>query len=113
MSRCRRIDMTRATVAKVVAHQLDAGSAVVDAVEGHRVLENGSYEFKINGSVGARDVGAFGECVAGDKGDRLLQGAGAPRPGERAEGCRKRHGSWPWARAWSRARPPLMVVVDS
>ena len=47
VSRCRRIDMTRATVAEVVAHQLDAGSAVVDAVEGHRALENGSYEFKI------------------------------------------------------------------
>ena len=34
--RLRKVDMSRATVSEVVAHQLEAGSAVVDAVLGHR-----------------------------------------------------------------------------
>ena len=39
--------MSRATVAEVAAHQLEAGSAFVVAVLGHRVLDSGAYEFEI------------------------------------------------------------------
>jgi hypothetical protein len=47
VTRLRLIDMSRATVAEVAAHQLEAGSAFVVAVLGHRVLDNGAYEFEI------------------------------------------------------------------
>ena len=43
VTRLRSIDMSRATVAEVAAHQLESGSAFVVAVRGHRVLADGMY----------------------------------------------------------------------
>ena len=48
VSRLKPIDMSRATVDEVAAHQLEAGSGVVDSVLGHRVLADGSFEFEIS-----------------------------------------------------------------
>ena len=47
VSRLRGIDMSRATVEEVAAHQLEAGSALVGQVLGHRVLATGEREFHI------------------------------------------------------------------
>ena len=47
VTRIKRIDMSRATVEEVVAHQLESGSGVVVTVKDHRVLADGSYEFEI------------------------------------------------------------------
>jgi hypothetical protein len=47
VTRIRRIDMSRATVDEVAAHQLESGSGVVVTVKDHRVLADGSYEFEI------------------------------------------------------------------
>jgi hypothetical protein len=47
VSRLQLIDMSRATVEEVAAHQLEAGSALVGQVLGHRVLATGEREFHI------------------------------------------------------------------
>jgi hypothetical protein len=47
VSRLLRFDMSRATLAEIAQFQLDVDSAIVDAVEGHRVLSDGTYEFLI------------------------------------------------------------------
>jgi len=47
VSRLLHFDMSRATTTEIAQYQLDAGSAIVDAVEGHRLLANGTFEFHI------------------------------------------------------------------
>ena len=47
VSRLQLIDMSRATVEEVASHQLEAGSALVGQVLGHRVLATGEREFHI------------------------------------------------------------------
>ena len=47
VSRLLHFDMSRATTMEIAAHQLEAGSAIVENVLGHRTLDDGTNEFHI------------------------------------------------------------------
>ena len=47
VSRLLHFDMSRATPTEIAEFQLEAGSAIVESVVNHRVLESGAYEYEI------------------------------------------------------------------
>ena len=105
VSRLIPFDMSRATKEELAHFQLDVGSGIVDGVDGHRVLADGTYEFKVRwfgypvpSWLGSKDVRQVIKVLDYCKEHGLpLPGAAVPKargapPGRGGRGGRGRRG---------------------